>query len=237
MGGPGWCPQQESPEDGFSSERAHWTFPASHRFSFRDGPTRVPQHRRSDVSRTTTPILVNPILESLCQQIKDKQGILANLRTRVTTNEWADDCWQHPLVANSAEPVLPVALYCDGIDFANAMASLASSRQISSLRSATWSGLCGVLRCVDVVVATGARSAASGPSCIGVAMPSLGTISRCPPRQEGLEPRRRNTRVRCGRIFGFSWGHHQDQGQLDGARQDIRSADTGQPRCSLKSVP
>ena len=77
----------------------------------------VPQHRKSDVSRTTTPIPVNPIHESLCQEINDKPGILDNLRTRVTTSEWADDYWKHPIVANSAEPVLPVALYCDGIEF------------------------------------------------------------------------------------------------------------------------
>ena len=44
--------------------------------------------------------------------------IIANLRTRVTTNGWADDYWQHPIVATSAERVLPVALYCEGIEFA-----------------------------------------------------------------------------------------------------------------------
>ena len=123
---------------------------------------------------------------------------------------------------------------CEFSNSPNAMASLASSRLISSLDR-------GCAAFLDVLsMWLSPLVLASQLLVLGALVLRChrsGKISRCPPRQEGLEPRRRNTSVRCGRTFGCLWGHPQDQKRLDGVLQDIRSADMGQPRCYLYSEP
>ena len=75
----------------------------------------VPGFHSHDFMRTTHDTLVNVPHESLHSELGSDSSILK----RVQSMSWPSLYWQHPVVRESPEPVVPLALYLDGVPTTN----------------------------------------------------------------------------------------------------------------------
>ena len=75
----------------------------------------LPSSHKHDLSRTSHETLVTCPHEAMATEVSKDPSILE----RVSTTHWPHLYWQNPIVRDSAEPVIPMALYLDGVPTTN----------------------------------------------------------------------------------------------------------------------
>ena len=75
----------------------------------------IPQHSKYDTSRSTHPCFVNLPHEALSEEVLQ----VPNIMDRVGSTTWPRAYYNNPIVQRSARPVLPIALYLDGVPTTN----------------------------------------------------------------------------------------------------------------------
>ena len=71
----------------------------------------VPEHGKYDVTRTAHEVLVTVAHEALNEEVLNDPSIVEQVRLKT----WPSLYHQNPIVRESSEPVLPLALYLDGV--------------------------------------------------------------------------------------------------------------------------
>ena len=74
-------------------------------------------YRKYDLAKTIYQMPVNLQHECLSQEVEKSPCMLADLEAGILDKEWATNDYDHPVVKASSTPVLPIALYVDGVPF------------------------------------------------------------------------------------------------------------------------
>lgn len=77
----------------------------------------VPGHRRHDLSRTTHTLKVMPGHESLAKEMERDPSLSLRIREAIDEDTLPPSYMEHPVVQDSATPVLPVGLYVDAVPY------------------------------------------------------------------------------------------------------------------------
>ena len=75
----------------------------------------LPSFSGSEQARSEMSLAVTPLHEALVAEISDDPSMFEPLARMVKDDEFCENYTKDPIVASSAEPVLPVGLYLDGV--------------------------------------------------------------------------------------------------------------------------
>ena len=74
-------------------------------------------NRRHDLSRTKFDLPVMPLHESIAQEIDEDPTLLVRLQEKLDDGTLPESYYDNPVVEGSADPVMPIAIYIDGVPY------------------------------------------------------------------------------------------------------------------------
>ena len=80
---------------------------------------KVPGYCRADRSRIVLDLPVVPPHENFADEVVQNPCLLEQVESAVADDEWSDVYARHPVVEAAGPPVLPAALYVDGVPYSN----------------------------------------------------------------------------------------------------------------------
>ena len=79
----------------------------------------VPGHKRHDLTRTVHDVPTMPMHEVLAKELRDSATVPFKLEEARENGTLPRAYWDHPVVKASSTPVLPVALFMDGVAYSH----------------------------------------------------------------------------------------------------------------------